>query len=319
MSEAAGAPAAAPSVSTSQPNPSGGGDPASTNSTSPGPVTTPVASKPEGGASASPSPSSDTREYKINGKTVKMSQKEADDYVSMSYAAQQKFNEAAQIRKEHEAKKELYKTNRIQAFIDATEDMSPEDRRAVIEEFYAKQYIAKDEMTPQEIALADREEKIAKWEAEQKGLKARSDKEAEDKLVNTHRERIQQEIVETLEASGLPKSKFIAARLAFYMQQNARNGYDAPKEMLIRQVKNERKSIVADMTDSSSAEQLIDLLGENVVKKINKYYLDQLRAGRGKLAESFSGENAPSSSGQKIDYSEVNRRLRDLRNGTFKE
>lgn len=331
---------AAPTSTPSTPVYTGGGHTPSTTSASPDTGTSThaapsqvSASKPNndlgGQTQSTPKPTTpetkaitpDTiRDFKINGKIVKMSQREADDYVSMSYAAQEKFKEAAAIRKTQEQKEELYKKNRIQAFLDYTQDLSPEERRNVLEEYYAKQYIEPETLSQEERALREREAKIKEWETQQKEREETERKAQEEKMTAQQKEFLQSQIIEAMEASDLPKTKFFVSRMAFYMRENMKNGWDAPKEMIVRQVQNERASIMSDLTEQSTAEQLIKMLGEPIINKIRKYDLEQLRTNRQKKNEPFTPTDTTDSNytdGEKIDYREVNRRLRDIRSGKF--
>lgn len=274
--------------------------------------------KPEPTKQAAP-PSQEMREYKINGKMVRMTQQEADDYVSMSYAAQQKFTEAAEIRKKHESKESEYKKNRIQAFLDYTQDLSPEERREVLEKYYAEQYIEPETLTAEQRQLKELQAFKAQKEAEETERTERERTENEKKMTEAQKTRLQEEIVQAMEQSGLPKTKFFVQRVAFYMRQNLVNGWEAPTETIIRQVKSERKSIMSDMTDESTPEQLIDLLGSNVIDKLMKYKIEQIRNGRREKQTPFQGNGANKFNieTEKTDYNEVNRRLRDMRSGRF--
>src|SRR4051812_30706379 len=112
MSEPVAATSSAPSTSSNQ---GGGNNPAPSknpSSSSPNPP-------PSQTAPAAVNQAADTvREYKIDGQMVRLTQKEADDYVAMSGAAQKRFRESAQIKKEAEARDQEYTKSPLKSFID---------------------------------------------------------------------------------------------------------------------------------------------------------------------------------------------------------
>lgn len=277
-----------------------------------------------GGGGGNPSSSSpELHDVKVNGKLVKMSLQEMRDYASMSYAADQKFKEAAQFRREEEMRKAAYKKNPIQALLDATSDLSPEQRRSVLEDYYAKNYIEPETLSKEELALRDREERVKKWEEQQRTLQEEHRAQQEKALTERERGTINEQIIEMLEQSNLPKkNKFLIQRIASYMRQNLLNGYDAPREVIVRQVQNEHQGIIWDYLGDATPEQIVAHGGERAQAFINrllKHHVEQIRQNRQKLNEPFQADPSTgySNPGEKIDYSEVSRRLRDIRNGRF--
>jgi hypothetical protein len=262
-----------------------------------------------------PAPADDFEEITVNGKPIKMTRQELRDRASLSYAAQQKFDEASKIRKEDEAKKARYKENRFQSFLDATEDLSPEQRRAEIEKFYTEQYIEPETLSPSEKRLKEVEAENKKYKDEREKADRQRKHEDDAKATNSERESMQTQIIDAIEKSGLPKSKHVVSRVAAYMRENLKNGWEAPMEMIVRQVKAERQQAYRDEIKDSSAEQMIELLGEDFVNKIRKFDLERLRTKRrGPQVE--SNEINQSSNKQDRDLGQtVNQRLRDIRLG----
>lgn len=280
-------------------------------------------SQPTGVKEATPtSPAADpVREYKINGKMVKMSQREADDYVSMSYAAQERFNEAAKMRKEVESREQNYAKNPIQAMIDYCKKagFNDEQTRQAIEDHYSKQYIEPETLSKEERALREREEKVKNWEKDQKERQLTQQQQQERKMTDDQIQNVTHEITSALDSAQLPKNnKFLVQRMAFYMHQNNQNGWNAPKEMILKQVVNEHKGIVGGFLTEATMDQILNYAGQEFIDKVLKYSLDKHRESRNKLQEPFVNdrENVPQNTG-KIDMSEVNRRLRDMRTGKY--
>jgi hypothetical protein len=277
---------------------------------------------PSGGAPNSPTPNTsqaapntapETFDVKVNGKVVKMTRDEVINHASMSSAAQARFEEAAKMRKTAEQILETQKKNPIQALKDA--GLSNEQIRAAIEKYYYGEFVEPETLTAEQKKLKEYEEKLKNYEQAELEKKQREEKEQEEQLTTRQREYLQSQIIEALDKSGLPKTKFFASRMAFYMRQNFTNGWEAPIEMIVQQVKKERQGLLSDMSSNSSAEQLIEMLGDETVNKIRKYDLERLRARRQTPSPSGMMSTSSPKSDERISSYEVNRRLNLIKQG----
>ncbi len=316
--ETAAAPVSAP---VSQPSaPSSSNTPLPQSSGSSQNTGIPQSSKLQEGApqKAAPKPESQEQfEVKVNGKVVKMSRQQVIDYASMSHAANDKFNEAKKMRGEVDRIISTAKKNPIEALSDPALGLTRDQIKDAFEKWYMSEFVEPENLNEDQKKLRDSEAKLKKYEDEAREKKLKEEQDEEQKLTNQQRTYLQNQIVEAMEASGLPKTKFFASRMAFYMRQNLVNGWDAPLNLIVQQVKQERQDNMADLTQNSDGETLISLLGEGVVNKIRQHDLKKLRERRQANAPSFSAQNtnsAPSSNG-KISSQEVQRRLREMRSG----
>ena len=272
-------------------------------------------------ADASPSASSsESFDVKVNGKVVKMSRQEVLDYASMSHAAHSKFDEASKLKKSVDGIIKTAKTNPIQALMDPALGLTKDQIRDAFESWYHKEYIEAESLTPDQRKVREYESKLKTYEdAEAEKLKQQKDAE-ETELTNKQRSYLQNQIIEAIDKSGLPKSKWIASRMAFYMRENLTKGWDAPLDLIIKQVKEERQSIMSDLTGNSEGDTLINLLGEDVVNKIRQYDLKRLREKRSQKSPEFSNSNSNSNTdaygnGDRLSSRDVAKRLNDLRTG----
>lgn len=293
------------------------------NGVTPPPAQTQTATKtenvPRGTSTQQPSDSpNEMFDVKVNGKIVKMSRQELLDNASMAYMANNKFNEAAKMRKEVEERTKSFRENPLSAFEEFAKELDPEKRRALIEDYYSKNYIEPETLTPEQKKLKELEEYRNKTEQEKKQAEEQAQKEQFEKLVAQQTDYLNNKIVSIMDEFKMPRSKFLAERVAFYMRQNLQNGWDAPNEMIARQVMQEREQLWSDIKGAANAEQLVSLLGEDVVKTLQKHAINELKARRQKQTESFSnsgssGRGGSSRKDETIGYDEVNRRLRNLR------
>lgn len=252
-------------------------------------------------------------EVKVNGKVIKMTRQEALDRASMSYAANEKWNEAASMRKQTEEFKNKIKKDFIEALQE--QGLTKEQIRNHMESWYMKEFIEPETLTADQKKVREYEVQLAKYKEQEELEKQRRLQDEETKLTNQQREFLQSQIIEAMEKSGLPKTKFFASRMAFYMRENLKNGWDAPIDMIVRQVKNERKSMISDLSEGSTVEQLIDMLGDGIINKIRVHDLKQLREKRNFPNISPSSAQSNSSSNEKMSSADVNKRLREMREG----
>jgi hypothetical protein len=279
---------------------------------------TQAASTPTQAPQAKP-PEAELYDVKVNGKTIKMTRQELIDHASMSHAANSKFEEAAKQRKQVEKIIQTAKSNPIEALMDPALGLSKEEIRSAFERWYSQEFIEPETLTQDQKKAKDLERELEKYRREEKERAEQTEREQQEKLTTQQREYLQNQIVEAMESSGLPKTKFFASRMAFYMRQNLLNGWDAPIDMIVRQVKNERQAMMSDLVQNSDAKALISLLGEEVITKIRQHDLEQLRERR-KIPAPTSTNGAgvgPVGSLEKVSFSEVNRRLREMRKGNF--
>lgn len=307
MSEAA-APAAAPSSSAAATTPSAT---ESVGSEAPAAAAAPAA--PE----TKPAPPKHW-ELKVNGKTKKFTEEELISRASLAEAAQERFSEAAKMRRQAEAVIGRIRDpkNVISALQDPALGLSKDQIREAFEEWYSKEFIEPESLTPDQKKVREAEAKIKKYEEAEKAREAETLKTQQDAMTTQARERVQTQILEALESGKLPKTNFTIRRLAYWMQRNHANGFDAPTSVLISQVRNEATSSLRELVDASDGEVMIQLLGENIIQKLRKYDLEQLRKSRGQpssvASEATPGSATPPQSERPPTSAEVNQRIRQL-------
>lgn len=236
--------------------------------------------------------------------------------------AYSKFEESAKLRKEADSKLDKIKNPKdaIRFLADEKNGYKPDEVRAAFEEWYAEQYIAPEQMTAEQRRIAELEKKTREYESKEQERLEREKQEEEKKIDQTYMQQLQREIAETIESSGLEKTKFNANRIAHWIRVNEAKGISAPKDLVIQQVRNEFNGILKDAVKSTGgdAKKLIGILGEDVVKIIRKYDIEQLRLKRNGGApptetpnKDFNDPLTPPK--EKISVDEVKRRARLFR------
>lgn len=254
-------------------------------------------------------------EVKVNGKIMKMTRDELIANASMGYAAHDRFSEASKLSKKAESILNKAKGSPIEALMEA--GLNKEQIREAMESWYSREFIEPETLTPEQKRSKDMERELEKYRNQEKQTKEQQEKEQLEKLTSVQREHLQNQIIDAMDKSGLPKTKFFASRMAFYMRQNLMNGFDAPLEVIVSQVDKERQQLLGDIVESSDYATLKRLFGDGIIQKIHKGSLEELRSSR-----KFPGQSQASSSdgygnksNEKVYSSDVNRRLREMRTG----
>ncbi len=258
-------------------------------------------------------------DVKVNNKVVKMTEQELVLHASKSHAADSRFNEAAKMREQHQRFQEQVKKNAIQALMDPELGLTKDQIREQFESWYNDEFIETEKLSPDQKRAKDLEAQIKKYEEKEKAELEKKAADEEEVSLGKEREYYQGQIIDAMEKSGLPKTEDNAKRMAFYMRQNLKNGWDAPIEMIVQQVKNDQKSWGSNLTEHSTVEQMIEVLGEGVIQKINQHYLNQLRESRKTGTQSFGkvSDPTPKDSNKKASYADVDDKLRYMREHGF--
>lgn len=263
-------------------------------------------------------------EVKVNGRVTKMTREELIGHAQMSQAAQERFQEASRIKKQVDSLIQTAKSNPIEALMNPELGLSKDQIRDAFEKWYAKEYIEPETLSPQELQYKRAMEENQRYKQQEQEFQAKQQQEALEKMTVAQRDVIQQQIIDAMDKSGLPKTPFYAQRMAFYMLQNARNHFDAPVEMIVSQVKREERDRLQGITKDAPVEYLIETLGEDVINKIRKWDLERLRAKRNFQPAQGSYQEARSSQTQtsyqerpRMSSRDVDQRLRDIRLGKF--
>lgn len=256
-------------------------------------------------------------DIKVDGKSKRMSREEVLRRASLADAADNRFEEAAAMRKQAEGLLSRMRNPKdaIALLQDPALGLDKEQVRVEFESWYKAQFIDREAMTPEQRELADAKERIKKYEETEAEVQKNKQSEEDQKADMAEAEKLQKEILGLLDTSGLPKTKFTAGRLAYWIRVNETKGLKAPAELIIDQVKKEAREVMSSMVQNSDGDVLLNLLGEDTAKKIRKYDLERIRARRNQAAAPGVQQQAASEWGdmpkvERISEAEVKRRAR---------
>lgn len=257
-------------------------------------------------------------EVSIDGKVKTMTLQQLKNAASISHAAYSRFEEASRMKKEADTLREGLAKDMIKTLQDPKLGLTRDQIRAEFEAWYEREFINPEQLTPEQRKIKEYEERLKKYQDEEQAkLKAQKEQE-ETELTNKQREYLQTQIIQALEKSGLPKTKYIASRMAFYMRENLLKGWEAPIDVIVQQVEDERQALRKGELEGLDGEDLIRYLGDDIVGKIRRYDLAKLRERKQNLisGDRPTDNNADSNdSNERLSSSDVKKRLLKLTGG----
>jgi hypothetical protein len=250
----------------------------------------------------------------VDGKIVKMTRAEMIKEASLAKGAHKRFEDAAKMRREAEGLLSRLRDPKeaIKLLNDPKLGLDKKQIQSAFEEWYQDTVIKPSEMSPAERRAAEAEARVAEYERKEKEEKERLEAEQNEKLDAQTVQEIQKEVVSLMEQSGLPKTRFTAARLAHWIRINESQGLNAGPDLILRQVKKEMHDVTQSLVSASDGDVLVNLLGEETVKKIRAHDLARIRARRQQGENKVvAQEDKPPQEREKITVQEWKKRLRE--------
>jgi len=226
--------------------------------------------------------------------------------IEKSKGADKKFLEAAQARKEAMRFFKMAKEN-PREFLEKT---GHDPRKFSYDE------VAKDIQDklrdPREVELEKAQARLKEFEAKETADKERVQQEKLGRQAKALEERMHSQAIQALEAHpALPKNGFTVAKMAKYLEVvQQKTGELLTFEDVAGVIESDIRSEVKGMVSGATAEQLIELIGEQGAEAIRQYYLnklkDPLKGGTG-AATSESSKSKPKYNGSKDFWKTIDR------------
>lgn len=229
----------------------------------------------------------------------------------LSLAAKKRMGEAvAEKRKAFEI---------IKAFEENPESMlsrlGPKGRE--IAEKYLLAQIKDDMMSPQEKEMRELKAYKESKERETQESKQKEEMTAMEKREFHYAQEFQATIIDALKASKLPPTPDLVKRTAAIMSQNLKLGLSLTPQELAIEVKTERMRDLKSLIGAADGEQLIEMFGPEMAKKIRQFDIKKLQEKqssvfqRGSTSSSFGDSKRESKGPRSLEdwKEEVNRRV----------
>lgn len=224
-------------------------------------------------AAAQPTPT-EIRKMKLNlnGQEVELPESEVIAYAQQGKVATERFKEASKMRQEAEQILKYAEANPEDFF-----KRTGKNARQWAEEFLLKELQA-EAMSPEQRKARENEEKLRKYENDEKSREDKKKQEAQDRLKQEHMEKYDQMFVQALTESGLPKTKYTIKRMAELQLINIKNKYELSATQLAKIVREDYIDEQKSLYGAVEGDQLLELLGPEIVKKLSKAQIAKLKA-----------------------------------------
>ena len=181
---------------------------------------------------------------KVDGKEEEIEVKESEipALMSKAIAAQQRFEDAANIRKEAQEFVQFIKSNPVEALKRAGIDFQELAESHLMEQIkYSQMSDVEREAHDSKQTLAQREAELKRYkdqeEAQRKSQEEAQKAQEQERAVNEQRDVLQGQIIQAMEASNLPRNKFTVSRMAGYMRAGLARGQNLGPMDVIDHVK----------------------------------------------------------------------------------
>lgn len=221
---------------------------------------------------------------KVSGKEVEreFDPQELQLYVQKGMGADEKFQAAAQVQKTFQSFMEAVKSNPFEAFKDpAFGDLGSNFKDLVIQHL-AKEFEAEDmkKANPQQYELQEYKAKIARYEAQEAAAKEAQAQAAQAESDRRMWAETEKSWASALEKSGLAGNKAFIRQMAEIGRDFLDSGLDLQPELLVAELKNRLSEQQRTFLGGAKGEQLINLLGPDVVNEILSFKVAQAQRGR---------------------------------------
>lgn len=212
--------------------------------------------------------------YKVNGREVEEDEDTVLKRAQMGHAAYEKFEEAANARKEFAAAIEMMKTDPVKAF-KTLEKFGIDGRKAA--EAYLRPQYERELMDPKEREMLELREKA---EAAQRELEERNKSDEQKRAemeTQRAREAIEQDFINILKANpDIPATTQTVARMAYWLERGIEAGINVTPEMLADKIRSEYDDVSSTRLKNLSAERLIKAIGDDKLREIQSYLAQQV-------------------------------------------
>lgn len=212
---------------------------------------------------------------KVNGVEREVDQNELLRLASLGLGANEKFEQAAKLRREHEEMMKQIEADPIKYL----QSKDPEFRKKAEDFLY--QQILDDEMSPEAKKARELEEQLKKYQEKEEQDKKSREEEENQKQIEKYSAEYEKQLISALESSQLPKDPDIVRDVVRVMQDALEADVELSFEEAASFVK--QKTISSVMAVLSKVDNLHEFLGDEILNKIRKSDLEKIK-GAGKSA-----------------------------------
>jgi len=216
---------------------------------------------------------------KVNGREVEFDEPEVIRRAQLAESAQQRFQEASVMKKQAEQFFEAL-MNDPRSILSHPEIAKKLNMREFAEDFLSQE-LKNELMDPAEREMSELREFKRKHEEETTGRQQREQETAQQGRAREAQQKAAKDfdvnITEALTQTNLPKTPYTVKRVAEILLGARKNGYDMDIATAVDMVKEGYQTDLGAMVGGLEPEMLIKMFGDDMIKKLRKHDLAQLK------------------------------------------
>ena len=210
------------------------------------------------------------KEFKINGRVVKVdlsNPTEVEKLVSLGLASNDKFQEAAKLRKEAEDILAAAKTKKSATEALKKAGFDSKEIKEILEKELAGFY-EEEALSPEEKQRRAEMEELKRYKEEEARKKEEESKSAREKEVAAEMEQLENELLGALGKSSLPRTPILAKWAVQYMSAYDAQGVSLSADQAVKLVEKEFPQLVQSVLSTMDVQGLKQFLGKSLVKQL---------------------------------------------------
>lgn len=249
---------------------------------------------------------------KVNGQEREFDEKAVLAMASRSFGADEKFQKAAQSRKQLERLVQLAKDDPDSLLREVT-GRDPEE---IYKERLAKK-LEQLSLDPKEKELRDYRRKLEEYEKKEQARQQAQNKEKADKATKFWMDKYDRQLPQAIKAAGLPLTPEVIGQTVDILIASLEDGIDLPYDVAMELVKDKYVGSMKKFLTSAQKEKLVDLLGQDVVDALIqvKQKKTQKQAPKVNVAQSQSQEERRQTKRQKQQVKDLDERIKRWASG----
>ena len=228
---------------------------------------------------------------KVTGRDVEMDVAEVFRRAQLASGADEKFRDASDLRKQATQLVEALRANPLDVLGKLGVDV-----REFTENYLAKE-LQREMLSPEQRELQElrewRQQQQAAQESAQKEQMTRAQQQEMAKLQQRAAQEYDTKITEVLSQSNVPKTAYTVKRVAELLMGALQKGYDLDVNTAVDMVREGYTTDLQSMVGGLDGEPLVKFLGPELLKKLRKYDLGQLKAKMQPAQPTVPQESAP--------------------------
>jgi len=213
---------------------------------------------------------STVKEFKINGKVVRVDLSnpvEVEKLVSLGLASNDKFQEAAKLRKEADDILGAAKTKKSATEALKKAGFDSKEIKEILERELAGFY-EEEAMSPEEKQRRAEMEELKRYKEEDARKKDEEAKTTKDREVEAEMQHLEAELLGALGKSNLPRTPVLAKWAVQYMSAYDSQGISLSADQAVKLVEKEFPQLVQSVLSSMDVQGLKQFLGKSLVKQL---------------------------------------------------